>query len=217
MDGNRGGTVTLVVSSVAAMERPAAKTGRPGARWLAGSFPLWGLSVPAGWLWGRISRWLLLVPVCLLAGCTTITEAPQFGQEVTPPNGWLDCQRAGRAECQSRLLDEVLERGRSQHIYISDNQQYGKAEDWRAELIGDCDGFALWCREELRQHGIDALLAFVRVPQGAGTVGHLVCMTPDGHVLDNRHPRVASWQNPEYEWVSAGPFPGGVWRMFGQR
>ena len=71
------------------------------------------------------------------------------------------------------------------------------AEHWptRAQVMAqgllsdDCDGHAIACWHLLRDRGVKARLVecLVRVP--SGVVGHLVCATEDGWVLDNMHPR----------------------------
>jgi len=108
------------------------------------------------------------------------------------------------------VYDDVMERARQGHTYVTDQQRWGVPEDWRAELTGDCDSFALWCREQLIAAGEHApLLAVCNVP-GQGL--HLVCMTRDGRVLDNRQTRVCHMRDLPYEWISAGPFEDGTWR-----
>ena len=108
------------------------------------------------------------------------------------------------------IYDDVMDRALQGHHYVTDQQRWGVPEDWRAELVGDCDSFALWCRERLIEAGEPApLLAVCRVT-GQGL--HLVCMTSDGRVLDNRQTRVCHMRDLPYTWISAGPFEDGTWR-----
>ena len=112
------------------------------------------------------------------------------------------------------ILDDVMEQAKQGHKYVKDPAKYGVSEHWKAELVGDCDSFALWCRERLIEAGQPApLLAFCRVPGGGG---HLVCMTAEGLVLDNRQVRVCHMRDLDYQWISAGPFPDGSWREFAE-
>lgn len=100
----------------------------------------------------------------------------------------------------TKILQQVLDRAHRGHIYVTDMQKHGVPEDWRAELVGDCDSFAMWCRDELRLLGIDTTLAFCGVDSPRGD--HLVCATLDGWVLDNRYKWVMRRDDLNYTWIS---------------
>jgi len=97
-------------------------------------------------------------------------------------------------------LQDVLDRAHRGHGYITDEDKHGVPEDWRIELAGDCDSFAMWCRQELRLLGIESTLVFCGVNNPLGD--HLVCATMDGWVLDNRHKWVTSRDDLNYYWIS---------------
>ncbi len=103
-------------------------------------------------------------------------------------------------------LQSVLDQAHAGHVYVTDQDKHGIPEDWRPELIGDCDSFALWCRNRLREQGVEADLVFCRTETGAA---HLVCSV-GGWVLDNRHRWVMRRDDLEYEWLSLGT-PAGTW------
>lgn len=104
-------------------------------------------------------------------------------------------------------LQAVLDLAHRGHRYISDRELHDVAEHWDVALLGDCDSFALWCRQELSQRGIAADLVLCRVETGEG---HLVCSV-DGYVLDNRHTWVMRRDDLPYQWISLGG-PDGTWR-----
>ena len=104
-------------------------------------------------------------------------------------------------------LQAVLDTAHRGHRYIRDSVQYQRPEFWQAGLIGDCEDFALWCRQELAQRGIASDLVFCRTETGEG---HLVCSV-DGWVLDNRHRFVTRRDDLPYQWISLGQ-PDGAWR-----
>lgn len=105
------------------------------------------------------------------------------------------------------MLQEVLDRARESHRYVTDREQYQRPEHWQVGLVGDCEDFALWCRQELAQRGIASDLVLCRTETGEG---HLVCAV-DGYVLDNRHKWVKRRDDLPYQWVSLGK-PDGTWR-----
>jgi len=103
-------------------------------------------------------------------------------------------------------LQQVLDLAHSQHEYRYDRDQYGKVEHWAAGLVGDCEDFALWCRQSLSERGIPSDLIYCKTENGGG---HLV-LHVDGWILDNRHGWVMSKDDLDYTWISLGR-PDGVW------
>lgn len=103
-------------------------------------------------------------------------------------------------------LQAVLDRAHAGHRYITDQRQYGLPEFWTVGLVGDCEDFALWCRQELDGLGIAADLVLCRTEAGEG---HLVCSV-DGWVLDNRYRWLQCRDDLAYEWIALGR--AGVWR-----
>lgn len=105
-------------------------------------------------------------------------------------------------------LQQVLDLAHSQHEYVTDAQQYGKREHWTVGLTGDCEDFALWCRDRLNQRGITADLVYCKTEAGGG---HLV-LHVDGWILDNRHGWVMRQDDLPYAWIKIGK-PDGTWYM----
>ncbi len=105
-----------------------------------------------------------------------------------------------------KALQAVLDDAHGGHAYVTDKEKHGMPEDWRPELIGDCDSFALWCREQLEQLGIQPDLVFCRTETGGG---HLV-LHVDGWILDNRHKWVMRQEDLPYIWLKIGK-PDGTW------
>lgn len=105
-----------------------------------------------------------------------------------------------------KILVAVLAQAHAEHIYIPDKEQYGLREHWVASLEGDCEDFALWCKETLEtQWDIDTDLIFCRTEKGGG---HLVASV-DGWILDNRYKYVLSKDEMNYCWEKLGR--DGVW------
>lgn len=103
-------------------------------------------------------------------------------------------------------LQEVLDLAHQGHRYVTDMAKHGMPEHWCAELVGDCDSFALWCRAELLVKGVSSDLVLCRTETGEG---HLVCSV-DGYILDNRHKWVTSRDDLPYTWIAVGK-PDGSW------
>lgn len=104
-------------------------------------------------------------------------------------------------------LQAVLDRAHAGHRYIRDSEQYGLPEFWTASLVGDCEDFALWCRDQLAAEDIQADLVLCLTETGEG---HLVCSV-DGWVLDNRHRWLQRRDDLRYSWLALGR--AGVWRQ----
>lgn len=103
-------------------------------------------------------------------------------------------------------LQAVLDRAHAGHTYVADAAQYQRPEHWAVSLVGDCEDFALWCRQQLAAQGIAADLVLCRVETGEG---HLVCAV-GGYILDNRHTWVQRRDDLPYHWLSLGR-PDGTW------
>ena len=110
------------------------------------------------------------------------------------------------------VLQEVLDKAHNGHVYVRDIDKHGKLEDWRIELVGDCDSFALWCRDELKKHDIESDLVYCLTETGEG---HLVCSV-DGYILDNRYVWVMAQQEMPYTWLKLGK-PDGSWHIIKAR
>lgn len=102
-------------------------------------------------------------------------------------------------------LKAVQRRAQLGHRYIDDQRKHGVPEHWEIALRGDCEDYALWCRQELAKEGIESDLILCLV-DGAG---HLVCSV-DGWILDNRHDRVMRRDDLPYQWLKIGK-PDGKW------
>ncbi len=103
-------------------------------------------------------------------------------------------------------LQQVLDAAHGQHEYRFDRDQYGVSEHWAADLAGDCEDFALWCRGQLDQQGLAADLVYCKTETGEG---HLV-LHVSGWILDNRHRWLQCQDDLPYQWISMSQ-PGGTW------
>jgi predicted transglutaminase-like cysteine proteinase len=106
-----------------------------------------------------------------------------------------------------KTLQGVLDKAHRGHRYVTDPAQYSRPEHWKVSLTGDCEDFALWCRQALQALGIasDLVLCLTEAREG-----HLVCSV-GGYVLDNRHKWVMRRDDLDYQWISLGA-PDGAWR-----
>ncbi len=104
------------------------------------------------------------------------------------------------------VLQGVQRRAQRGHRYIDDSAKHGVPEYWEIALRGDCEDYALWCRQELAKRGIAADLVLCFTETGEA---HLVCSV-DGWILDNRHTRVKRRDSLRYQWLRIGK-PDGKW------
>ena len=104
------------------------------------------------------------------------------------------------------ILQGVLDKAHQGHEYVSDKKQYGISEHWAEGLVGDCEDFSLWCRERLKEQGIESDLVYCKTETGEG---HLVCSV-EGWILDNRHPWLMRRDDLDYKWLRIGK-PDGTW------
>jgi predicted transglutaminase-like cysteine proteinase len=107
-----------------------------------------------------------------------------------------------------KRLQAVLDEAHAQHSYVIDDDQYRRPEYWEAGLVGDCEDFALWCRERLAAQGVESDLVYCKLENGKN---HLV-LSVDGWILDNRHVWVIRRDDLRYDWISLGK-PDGTWLM----
>lgn len=105
-----------------------------------------------------------------------------------------------------KTLQGVLDLAHRGHRYVTDEVKHGVIEHWGIELVGDCDSFALWCRQELLNHDIESDLILCLTEREEG---HLVCSV-DGWILDNRRTWVTRRDDLPYTWISLGK-PDGTW------
>ncbi|TXH13255.1 MAG: hypothetical protein E6R03_11695, partial [Hyphomicrobiaceae bacterium] len=128
-----------------------------------------------------------------------------------------------------KTLDDIHAWALAHFTYEHDIDKHGEWEHWGSpdELIamlaadgkvtGDCDDFALICRQILRFKNIPSRLVVCLAENGGG---HLVC-SPEGTgmVLDNRFERVMRRDELEhlgYQWVSmSGLERGEPWVKIG--
>jgi predicted transglutaminase-like cysteine proteinase len=103
-------------------------------------------------------------------------------------------------------LQAVLDEAHRGHVYITDIEKHGVPEDWRPELHGDCDSFALWCKEKLKEELIESNLVYCKTELGEY---HLV-LSVNGYILDNRFRWVLRNDELNYTWISIC-MPDGKW------
>jgi predicted transglutaminase-like cysteine proteinase len=103
-------------------------------------------------------------------------------------------------------LREVHQAALDGHRYRSDIDQHGRPEHWHGSLIGDCEDFALWCRDKLKEQGIESDLVYCKTEAGEG---HMVCAV-GGWILDCTQDDVKDRATLRYEWLKIGK-PDGRW------
>lgn len=104
--------------------------------------------------------------------------------------------------------------------YKTDLENYKIIEKWvqpnfdfdgSSSIIGDCEDFALACRNLCRKENLTTRLVVCRVETGEG---HCV-LECNGWILDNRRKKVVSREELEdagYEWIAiSGYEPGDPW------
>lgn len=100
--------------------------------------------------------------------------------------------------------------------YKPDKEQFGQNEFWiepkviaeaiyKGKLVGDCDDFALACRQELWKCGIENRLVMCYTETREG---HLVCEV-EGYILDNRFNCVKTNSDLNYTWVKMSGYRTG--------
>ena len=101
--------------------------------------------------------------------------------------------------------------------YVSDEKNYGVLEDWRFptdvdRVVDDCDGFAIACRQLIREEGLESRLVMCYTETNEG---HLVCAVGN-YILDNRYYRIMTKeelvrQGYRFMYIS-GLNPGDAWK-----
>jgi len=122
-------------------------------------------------------------------------------------------------------IDRAFYNVLNRFIYTPDTEAWGNAEYWASPkemaahadadgfVHGDCDDFAILCRDELKKFGLRSRLVFCSVETGGF---HLVCEI-EGWVLDNRHKFVMSRDELPYKWISISGYVGGEpWHLIEQ-
>ncbi len=90
----------------------------------------------------------------------------------------------------------------SQHVYITDQEQYGVSDKWIPSLVGDCEDYALWIQRELNKSGAVADIWIVRTENGES---HAVAVVGD-LVLDIRSEKVIRRDRLPYKWIAPVEF-----------
>ena len=117
-------------------------------------------------------------------------------------------------------LESVHEKVFESFRYVTDRKQYGQEEKWsippefreRMVFKGDCDDFAMMCRQLVRKAGINnsRLLAC----NTEDDEGHLV-LEVEGYILDNRSRKLETKDTltkKGYKWLGiSGYNPGDTW------
>lgn len=139
----------------------------------------------------------------LASGCMEPVPYPFIrGEQTAPPSACPDGCKLKQA------LQAVLDEAFSQHTYITDFAKYGVQDDWRPELEGDCESFALWLRNRLAELGIESDLMIARTEEKRL---HTV-VSVGGWILDNRYRWVMNKDELDYEWIKMGR-PDGRWYL----
>lgn len=98
--------------------------------------------------------------------------------------------------------------------YKYDHVQYDQEEKWvmptehfdgTTSIVGDCEDFALACRKLCRDAGIETRLVVCLTETGEG---HCV-LECNGWILDNRHRRVRSRDDLDYQWLAISGYDAG--------
>lgn len=109
-----------------------------------------------------------------------------------------------------KQLDKILRKVHRGFRYVSDEQQYGVDEKWvtpdiERPVVGDCEDFALACRQLCRKEGIPTRLVLCLTEDGGG---HCV-LECDGWILDNRHTTVKNRSKLKYKWLTISGYEAG--------
>lgn len=99
-------------------------------------------------------------------------------------------------------LSSLHHAGMNEHVYITDQAQYGVADKWTPSLVGDCEDYALWAQRELRKQ---SLIADVWIVITETKEQHAVAVI-DGYVLDIRSRKVLKRSDLNYKWIAPVEF-----------
>ncbi len=108
-------------------------------------------------------------------------------------------------------LRKVQHEAQQRHEYVSDQEMHGEFEHWEPGLMGDCEDYALWCRERLEGLGVESELIYCKTESG---IGHLV-LSVKGWILDCRFKDVVSRDDLQYEWLKLGDALGNWFEIVG--
>ena len=151
----------------------------------------------------------ILVPciLLLLAGCASNPTPFNLGDPVPPIQGCSDYRaRGGFCVNLPERLQQVLDEAHASHHYRTDQSLYQRKDYWSANLVGDCEDFALWARKRLLEYGIKSDLIYARTERGEE---HLV-LSVEGWILDSRYRWLHRRDDMRYDWISIGR-PDGTW------
>lgn len=96
--------------------------------------------------------------------------------------------------CSTVNLQQRHSEALSRHVYIADQEQYGREDVWRSSLRGDCEDYALWMRER-----VGGQLLYVRTQDGRA---HIV-LDVDGLVVDNLSSNVYPVEEMKHKLIFA--------------
>lgn len=108
------------------------------------------------------------------------------------------------------LLQKVFMSCKAGYVYEPDLEAWGKTEFWAGvkartaqrtpdgRLHGDCDDFAILCKDRLAEVGLEGHLVACIVPEYGG---HLVTVI-DGWIFDCRQNSVIARDMLDYNWLA---------------
>lgn len=107
-------------------------------------------------------------------------------------------------------LDKIHSDVMQGFTYKSDQEQYGLKEHWVQpedpyNVTGDCEDFALACRDLCKQSAIASRLVYCKTETGEG---HCV-LECHGYIVDNRQKRVYIADDVNYEWNAMSGYEAG--------
>jgi predicted transglutaminase-like cysteine proteinase len=166
----------------------------------------------------------LMAPSASLAGAASALppagDMMHVGGEVLAPSAFQDFCRRSPEECaseQSRSPRVTLTTARWQElvdindivnrtvIARSDQDLFGVVDFWTiAGRFGDCEDYALTKQQMLHQRGWpmgSVLMTVVRDENGEGHAVLTARTTRGDFVLDNRQPKIVSWNATPYQFI----------------
>lgn len=181
---------------------------------------------------GKISRILVFALTIMFLGCVSAMPLPlEAGKVVKTPTGTRDprfaryvstgllfWEQGARLSEQEHmiLLQDVLDRVHRKFKYYSDLERFGVNEYWAlpyesnsgGRIVGDCDDFALYIREELALKGVRSRLVVVMLERSTSRSFQHMVVEADGYIIDNRYPYVMTTGEleREYEWLAVSDY-----------
>lgn len=107
------------------------------------------------------------------------------------------------------ILQKVQDSALESHVYVTDKTQYDIDDYWELSLKGDCEDYALWIQQELKQYGIESDLVIADITRDGEKYSHVV-VNVNGWIIDNRTDRVLPRYDVKYDWRYIGK-PDGKW------